>query len=70
MSKKTKKAYEEHLNKTYEGCYNWDDVKDNFSHMTNEAALHRHFTNGTLGTLSRQKDPIAFQSGFNTWRIG
>ena len=66
----TKKEYEKHLNQVCEGCYSWEEIKEQYGHLTTSAALHRHFKNGTLGTLSRKKDPITFHAGYNTWKIG
>lgn len=66
--KKTRKDYEEHLNNLSEGCYSWDEVKENYSHMVKrESTLYRYFKDGKLGTLTRLKDSIAFNTSYNTW---
>jgi hypothetical protein len=73
--KKTKKAYEEHLNQLYAEYYSSEQAVDLFEYMTNKSR-GAHTTpsnivscaeNHTLGTLLRKYDPIAFNTGFSDW---
>jgi hypothetical protein len=66
----TRSEFEKQLNQDYADIYNWDEVKDNFSHMVKrESTLHNYFRNQQLGTLQRKQDPISFNAAFNEQNI-
>lgn len=75
--KKTKKAYETHLNASYADAYSLSEAIENFCYMTNKSrgkattikAIQTAHNNHELGTLLRKYDSIAFYAGFNMWRI-
>ena len=66
---KTKQDKEDYLNTLYSEEYTEEEAVDNFIYMTNrdrgktttEAHIRRSYWNGTLGTLLRKLDPIAFE---------
>lgn len=73
--KKTKKAYEQHLNASYANAYSLGEALENFSYLSSKKGLkttsnriQTAHNNHTLGSLLRKLDPIAFNTGFNDWK--
>ena len=68
MHFKTLSQKEKHLNKLYKDVYSEEQAVDNFIYLTSkqrnkrttEANIRNCAVNGTLGTLLRKFDPIAF----------
>jgi len=68
MKFSTLKQKEAHLNALYKDAFSEDQAVDNFIYLTNksrgkhttEANIRNCAVNGTLGTLLRKLDPIAF----------
>lgn len=77
--KKTKSAYEKYLNDLYRDTFrDYDEADENFNYLIKGKArnnlfggipnkLIRHYNAGTLGTLLRLNDPIAFSIGYKDW---
>lgn len=74
--KRTKKAFEAHLNELYADAYSQQQALDNFIYL---ASPHRDksttypriiaaYNNHTLGSLLRTYDPTAFNVAFNDWK--
>jgi hypothetical protein len=70
--KKTKAAFEKHLNELYADIYSFSQAHDQFSHFKNgkitEREIYQAYNNHSLGTLLRKCDPVAFNVGFNEWK--
>jgi hypothetical protein len=67
---KTRKAYVEYLNEigsTYENCV-YMTVPSRGRHLTPNA-LRRRLANNEYGNLLRSYDSIAFEVGFNDWKL-
>lgn len=68
MGFKTNKEKEQHLNATYSEIYTQENAIDNFIYLTSrqrskrttESHIIKCYSNGTLGSLLRRLDPIAF----------
>ena len=76
MPKKSKIAFERHLNAQYSDIFGLSQAIDNFIYLTvkgraggntTESNIHEAYNNHALGTLLRKYDPIAFNTGFNDW---
>ena len=58
--KKTKKAYEEHLNS--------NSPSDPDEYIIGGKMRFKYFWDDEYGTALRKYDPIAFEVGYNEWR--
>lgn len=77
--KKTKKAYEEYLNEFYEGAFMdyysalkqfvYMTIKNRTGGTTTNQGIINAYNNSKLGTLFRKYDTIAFNAGFNDWKM-
>ena len=75
MRKKTKIAFERHLNALYADMYSYEQAKNEFMYLTVPArGNHTTMRNldfcintRSLGSLLRRYDPIAFNVSFNEW---
>jgi len=63
---KSKKEYEEYLNLISVGR---EDFYDYLAVHCGQLSFNRNCQNQTLGRLIRRYDPIAFETGFNEWRL-
>lgn len=74
--KRTKKAFEAHLNELYADAYSQQQALDNFIYLANNSRhksttserINEAYANRTLGSLLRAYDPIAFNVAFNDWK--
>jgi hypothetical protein len=65
MSKYTKGKHERYLNDLYADLYHWQDVKEQFGHLTTVPFLWKAFQNRKLGSLFKKNDPIGFSVSYN-----
>lgn len=78
--RKTKLAYQSYLNDLYKATLrSYYDANEQFNYLIKGKArsntfggipnkLIRHYNAGTIGTLIRNNDPIAFNVGYNEWK--
>ena len=78
--RKTKSAYQEYLNDYYKDTLrDYHEADQRFNYLIKGKArkslfggipnkLIRHYNGGTIGTLLRASDPVAFNVGFNDWK--
>ena len=72
---KTEDNYEAYLNDLYEEQPH-ENVMENFIYLTNVSrgksmtseVLYSIINNGSVGTMLREYDPIAFTTGYNDWK--
>lgn len=72
----TRIKHEQHLNELYKDTYSRDQAFDNFEYLTNKKRMNfimpwnlwNHIDRGTLGTLLRKYDPIAFNVSYGEKR--
>ena len=74
MAKKyTRIKHEKHLNELYKDMYSRDQAYDEFQYLCNKERMHfimpwnlwNYIDRGTMGTLLRKYDPIAFNTSYN-----
>ena len=73
--KKTKIAFEYHLNELYSDSYSEEQAVDQFIYLTNknrgsgttEKNIRSAHANHSLGAMLRRHDPIAFNTAYNEW---
>lgn len=77
MKRKTKKEYEQYLNEYY-GDMDFETTREELIYMTVKSRAGGHISSPTLNLRIRQKkcgqvirkyDPIAFNVGFNEWKL-
>jgi hypothetical protein len=66
--KTTDELYEEYLNNLLSDIYDVDQSIEASCYMASNEEIRERHTKGTLGTLLKEQDPIAFHVGKREWR--
>lgn len=72
-NKYTRIKHEQHLNELYKDAYSESQAYDQFEYLCNKQRKHfiiprtlrNHINRGSLGTLLRKYDPIAFNTSYS-----
>lgn len=76
-SKKSKLAFEVHLNELYTDMYSEEQAIEQFDYLTSKerkpkttvAYIRKSHANHELGTMLRRLNPDTFNKAYNEWRI-
>lgn len=74
--KRTKRRYEELLNKFITDNYSLEEAIENYMYLiakenkpNDKSKITKRYYNKTIGTYIRRKDPTLFNTGYEVWSI-